>query len=438
MGKEVMDKLMSGRRFGILLVVLLFTVWMPCGAKVYTPKDMPNVQLTDSTHFVSDPGGFLTAQQKSALNAKLTEIRRTTTCEVVVALPPDIGDSDEQEWSEKLFTLWGIGKKDRDNGVLIMISPESRCCFIMTGYGAEGALPDILCSKIVRGGIIPEMKDGNLYGAVTAAVQQVGEALSDPSVAEELRSEEGDNFGTGLSKEELRQALLGLLGFTVAIMFLVECIIFWQTMRVKVDGNHGRAVLMKRRMPLMIWMTVLSLGLGLLLYIPYRSIYRKKRYDVKCSSCGRKMLKLSKQEARQYMPRERALEEDLGSMEFDVWKCPECHRVEVMGFVNPKSKFTECPNCHVRAMHLYSDKVERKPTLRREGEGLRVYRCENCGNSREERYRIDRLESGGLTAAAAAGAVAGRRSGGGFGGGGFRGGGFGGGMTGGGGAGGRW
>ena len=128
------------RIFLVILTMIFPAVVMIAGEEVYTPKMMPNVQVADRSAYISDPAHLLSASTTASVNAKLGELRQRTTCEVVVAIPPSIGDEEAADWCESLFTLWGIGKKDKDNGLLLMISPGSRTAFIMTGYGVEEIL----------------------------------------------------------------------------------------------------------------------------------------------------------------------------------------------------------------------------------------------------------------------------------------------------------
>ena len=132
----------------------------------YTPAMMPNVQVADRREFVSDPAVLLSPEVRNVVNQRLYRLRQETTVEAVVAIPPSIGDADINEWGVELFTLWGIGKKDKDNGVLLTIAPEQHRAFINTGYGVEGALPDIACSNIIGETVVPNMKKGDINAAV--------------------------------------------------------------------------------------------------------------------------------------------------------------------------------------------------------------------------------------------------------------------------------
>ena len=138
-------------------------------------------------------GNLLSPATKDAVNRRLWDLRQQTSVEAVVAIPPSIGETTIEDWSEQLFTLWGIGKKDKDNGVLLVIAPEQRRARITTGYGVEGVLPDISCKNIINSAIIPNMREGDINRAVDDATNLVSRVLTDPAVAEEIRSRQPDN-----------------------------------------------------------------------------------------------------------------------------------------------------------------------------------------------------------------------------------------------------
>lgn len=426
----------------LLAAFAIISLCLFAEGQVISPSEMPDVQRENRSHYVSDPAGLLSASTLDAVNARLYELRRQTSVEAVVAIPPEIGDLTAQQWCEQLFTDWGIGKKDKDNGLLIMISPGSRCAFIMPGYGVEGVLTDIACKKIVNQAIIPAMREDNLDAAVSNSVGLVVSALENPAVADELRSGEADNYG--LQGEHLDPAAIwrflqivacGVFLFAFG-MFLFDC----RASRGR-KSNYSKAELWRSRLTAYFWLGALSLGAGLIFFLLAFFLYRRWRTRrVKCSTCGAKMNRLPEDKDNELLNDSQDFEEQLKTVDYDVWECPQCGTIERFPFRANQKKYTECPSCHTIAMCLECDKTVRQPTVRTEGMGVKIYECKYCHNRKDVPYRIARREdpSAAIAAAAVVGSALGRGGrGGGFGGGGF-GGGFGGGATGGGGAGGSW
>lgn len=85
---------------------------------------------------------------------------RKTTAEVVVAVVSNTGDLTIEDWSQQTFESLGIGKKDKGNGLLLVIATAQHEARLNTGYGLEGVLPDITCSRILRGLVNLKMAQG--------------------------------------------------------------------------------------------------------------------------------------------------------------------------------------------------------------------------------------------------------------------------------------
>ena len=264
------------KTFVTLLLVLVSA--LSVAAQATPPSAMPNVQITDRREYVSDPARLLSAGVKAEVNRRLYELRQRTSVEAVVAIPPSIGDIEPQQWCEELFTAWGIGKSDKDNGVLFMISPGSRCAFIMPGYGVEGVLTDIACRRIVAQTVIPAMKDDNLDAAVESAVNLMVSALEDPAVADELRSSQSDNF-SGLPDGIDASVIWSFVRFVAALMFLVSLGIFIHDCIVarRRKSNYSKAEMWRSHLALYFWVGVLSFGAGLVFFMLAFYIYRRWR-----------------------------------------------------------------------------------------------------------------------------------------------------------------
>lgn len=429
-----------------MLMILLLAVW-GCGlaGKVYAPADVPNVQVADRSQYVSDPEHLLDASTVQNVNAMMADIRQKSTAEGVVIVVPSIGDLDPTEFCEKIFTSWGIGKKDKDNGFIFLLAPDDRRAWIQTGYGLEGVLPDIDCAEIARENVVPSMKQNDINGAVTAAATALHARLTDPEVAEEIRSGEHDNFGGSINTLS-GDVIWKFVRILVACAFLYSLVLFILDLfrsRGK-RSAYERALMWRSHLPSLLWASLFSLGSGLIFALLAYLIYRYNRLrPVKCGCCGSKMKRLSESEDNTKLTPAQDMEEQLNTVDYDVWVCPECNAVDRFAYKENQNRYTRCPQCGTVAMALQQDHMIVAPTTRSEGVGEKVYECRFCHYRDPRRYRIPKKidEAAALAAAAAAAAASRRRGGGGgfggFGGGGF-GGGFGGGSTGGGGGGASW
>lgn len=423
-----------------IALLLLFLFPVLAFARDYKPGDIVNPNIADRRVYVADPGNMVGPEVKARVNDALYRLRQQTSAEVVVAVVPSIGDTPIEDFSEELFTSWGIGKSDKDNGVLILIAPEQKRARIQTGYGVEGVLPDISAKKIIDRDIASNMREGNLDAAVEASALDVAKVLSDPVAADELKSGEGETWQrkeAPLSKDDIMKFV-----WYVALMFMLLAwiLLFYDVFNTRGKDPYHKAVTWQNHRIAYWVLAVCSLGMGIIPAVLAELFrYRARNKPIKCSVCGTKMRKLNEEEDNELLNPSQDFEERIKTVDYDVWECPKCGAVERFPFKAKQMKYSECPNCHTLAMCLVRDHTIRPATTRSEGIGEKIYECQFCHFRNNRHYRIPRKEDGS-GAALAAGAILGsmgRGGGGGFGGGGF-GGGFGGGSTGGGGASGGW
>ena len=131
--------------------------------------DFPERSLT----IVTDYTNTLSTEEQQSLERKLVVFNDSTSSQVAVVILSSLGNYDISEYAVQLYNKWGIGQKEQNNGVLILVAKEDRKVFITTGYGMEGVLPDALCKRIVNNDMLPNFKAGNYYEGIDAAVNSI-------------------------------------------------------------------------------------------------------------------------------------------------------------------------------------------------------------------------------------------------------------------------
>ena len=156
-----------------LALLLSPALWGQDAAPVFPEKPEPAV-------YVHDYAGWLSEAEKAQLEAKLQRYTDSTSTQIVVMIRPDIGDYDKSSYAFELGNRWGIGRKDKNNGVVMLIKsePPDRGIFIATGYGTEGALPDITAGQIIRNTMGPFFRQERYYEGINAGLDDVIRALS--------------------------------------------------------------------------------------------------------------------------------------------------------------------------------------------------------------------------------------------------------------------
>lgn len=139
----------------------------------------------------------LSRDEVMALEARCVEIDRATSNQIAILITDSTGDYELAEYGTAVLRDWGIGQKDKNNGVLILVNPYLRKIFISTGYGLEGALPDILCAQIIDNEITPWFREGNFYQGLADGVESIDQATRGEYVREP--SDSGADEGIPLS-----------------------------------------------------------------------------------------------------------------------------------------------------------------------------------------------------------------------------------------------
>ena len=162
--------------------------------EVYTTKNIPKVHLQDKTRYVCNPAGILSTEACDNIDRMLYALEQQTGIETVVAVVPSIGQEDCFDFSHQLLNVWGVGKKEKNNGLVILLVTDQRCIQFYTGYGLEGDLPDAICKRIQTKYMIPYLKDGNWDAGMVAGVKAVCSRLDGTLVND---TEEEDDLSVG-------------------------------------------------------------------------------------------------------------------------------------------------------------------------------------------------------------------------------------------------
>ncbi|MDR3187859.1 MAG: TPM domain-containing protein [Prevotellaceae bacterium] len=135
------------------------------------PKPMQPPRL------VNDFAGTLAPQEQQALERKLRGYHDTTSTQIYLITIAGADGYTLAQLSPLFFKEWGIGQKEKNNGVLILVKPkrggEHGDVFIGTGYGMEGVLPDAYCKRIVEQVMIPHFRREDYYSGIDNAVNAI-------------------------------------------------------------------------------------------------------------------------------------------------------------------------------------------------------------------------------------------------------------------------
>jgi uncharacterized protein len=120
--------------------------------------------------YVSDPDALLVPATVLALNAQLDSLDHSSRAHIDVVLVNSIGEAVPKTAATALFNKWKIGRKDTDNGLLMLVVLDQRRVEFETGYGLEADLPDVICYRIQQHAMVPALRAGRYDQAVQQGV----------------------------------------------------------------------------------------------------------------------------------------------------------------------------------------------------------------------------------------------------------------------------
>ncbi|MBW4018806.1 TPM domain-containing protein [Moraxella osloensis] len=132
---------------------------------------------------VIDEARILSASDKQAIETKLRSLNDRGLAQAAVVIVPTTNGEDIFDYSMKVADRWKLGKKDTDQGLLMVVAVNDRKMYILTGYGLEGTIPDAVAKRIISDDITPRFKQGDYAGGITAGINRIEERLTtDPAI----------------------------------------------------------------------------------------------------------------------------------------------------------------------------------------------------------------------------------------------------------------
>lgn len=165
-------------KYFISRAFLIISFFLPFSLYAFDIPARPNA-------FVQDYAKMLSPEQVKNLENKIESFEKNTTNEIAVVTVPSLDGDTIENLAQEIFTKWGIGKKDKNNGVLLIVSLADHKARIHTGYGVEGDLTDIGTSYIQNDVLIPAFKNGDYYTGINGAVDKMIEALGGNNIVPE-------------------------------------------------------------------------------------------------------------------------------------------------------------------------------------------------------------------------------------------------------------
>lgn len=188
------------RKVIFIFLILFFGFLKPIFAVTYPQP----------TGLVNDFANVLNAEQKTSLEQNLTDFKSKTGNEIAVVTIKSLNDDVIENAAVQIFEQWKIGQKDKDNGVLLLVTIDDRKLRIEVGYGLEPVLTDAKAGDIIRNAITPEFKKNNYYQGILNGVEDIKKVITGEKIITKAKTNYEGIF-----------AIFGIL-----IWFLIPVIIY--------------------------------------------------------------------------------------------------------------------------------------------------------------------------------------------------------------------
>ncbi|OGX83476.1 methanol dehydrogenase [Hymenobacter lapidarius] len=170
------------------LLLLLLWVLPAVLASAQTIPSRPN-----PPRLVNDLANLMQPGEADALERKLVAYNDSTSSQIAVVTVPSLEGDEIASYAQKLYQAWGIGSKENNNGILILVANQEHVARIQTGYGLEGAVPDAIAKRIISNTMVPAFRQNQYYAGLDRATDQLialakGEYKADP---EDVRPQRG-------------------------------------------------------------------------------------------------------------------------------------------------------------------------------------------------------------------------------------------------------
>ena len=153
------------------------------------------VAIPPLDNWVVDTTHTFDAVQKKALAERLEAFEKSKGAQIFVLMVPSTAPEDIEQYTRRAYDQWKIGRKNIDDGVLLVVAKEDRRLRIEVGYGLEGAITDLQAGRIIREFIAPYFMHDDYVGGINSGVNQLialvdGEELPPPTSAQSVDMEE--------------------------------------------------------------------------------------------------------------------------------------------------------------------------------------------------------------------------------------------------------
>ncbi|WP_440133163.1 TPM domain-containing protein [Chitinophaga sancti] len=164
------------------LFVLLLLLLVQCTSKKHNyAEEIPDPMKKGG--YVSNPDHIISEDATAQLNDLLGKLDQAGKAQIAVVLLNSIGSQVIEDVSHNIFKTWKPGKKEGNNGLVVLLVKDQHKIRFETGYGLEGDLPDVICFRIQQAVMLPYFKKDNYDAGLIKGLEAVAQILTNPEGA---------------------------------------------------------------------------------------------------------------------------------------------------------------------------------------------------------------------------------------------------------------
>lgn len=197
-----------------LIFILLSAIFiLSASADTATNNSFSSVELSDEvgnsqvnsyfpkdSHIIADEAGILSKSSIDTLYELLSKAEHNSTNQIWVVTVKSLGGYEIEKFANELFRKIGLGQKDKNNGVLLLIAPNEKRVRIEVGYGLEGILTDYKSKKIINEQILPYFKKSEYEKGVINGAKAIVDLLDNSEAQYISDKQKGGIFSLILDK----------------------------------------------------------------------------------------------------------------------------------------------------------------------------------------------------------------------------------------------
>ncbi|RDC51996.1 TPM domain-containing protein [Acinetobacter sp. RIT592] len=199
-------------------------------------RDLPSLNEP-----VIDQANLLSPAEKQQLSQRILKLYKEGKGQIGVVIVPTTGQEDIFDYSMRVAEAWQLGSAKRDNGLLMTIAINDRRIQILTGYGLEGVLPDIVAGRIIHDKITPFFKQGQYAQGIDSGLAEIERILNlDPEIAAQAADEIKERQEQAYQAQKASQATFGSVIFII-VAGVIGSMIFGKRLSAATAAVAGTA-----------------------------------------------------------------------------------------------------------------------------------------------------------------------------------------------------